>query len=1162
MYKTIDNYCHNENDNGLILIDLPTGAGKTFAVLNFIYDSAINPDNKEKKYFFVTTLKKNLPIREIKERFVKHKAEAQFKEKFLFLDSNTEMVVTNLSNDVIKFIPEDIKKSEEYKDFQHAIKMVQKYQKGKTDFELKGIVADINEDLRIHKEPKFRRMVESLLSKEYKTTEQKIYAIKTDEKWKWLGELYPSVFTRDKQIIFLSMDKLIARNSTIVEPSYQFFSSDIINNSVIFIDEFDATKETVLKNLITNGVEERIDYIDLFNSIYSSLHYHEFPKPLTTPSSQRENSEYKGKTLVDVLDGVTEKADDIYKTYALQFSHKTTDNEANVSKNFLFQDHQFKSILDGNKKYISIVTDKESKINRISFVDDKPALEKENIQFLLGKLRGFISFFSNAVKILAINYMQCMQERRKKDEDEFTYEQSIKSVLNEFQLGATYVDFLTSYILMSTGSRKVKVNNEDFDLTFYQKGFRYYAFEDSPEHDMNSKIMMYSFQTTPEKLMLKFCEKAKVVGISATASLHSVIGNYDLEYFKTKLEDKFCECTNEDKNRMANNFKESTSHYDQVNIEPELIGNRQDEYGINWWEDVFDNEEIREYIFNAIENDVPQDKKNALFCKQRYYRIAVAYKKFIEHSDINSFLCILNKHPKENDSTLNKNILSAIFDCIAGPEPLYNAKNCVRYLTGDDYDNNKDSIIKELEKGKKLFVISVYQTIGAGQNLQYKIPKGVENNLVQINDWKDRNKEKDFDAIYLDRPTNMVVNLGNNLDNESFVKYLYQIEFLQEHDEISLDDVKKHIKKAFKTYTTQHAQFEKVSNLYETDSVKNYCTKAIIQAVGRICRTNTKNRNIYIFAESQIRDFIDPSIIKGRLLNQEFVKLYELLDIEEKKSNEILLLENKANKISVKANGYIKNILQEDWDNKKMENWKRLREVSLMYPTISSENKNVDTLIKNFYIKLPAPGNMYYYYQTSDFNNVNVSFTKDDQCVTEASFAASNLEALMSSKMLKTYFEEKGWATEFDKNDLMMCPTMFNNIYKGALGETVGRYVFEEVIKEELLDITEPKEFELFDYRIKDVPIYIDFKNWHESTDFDDKRTIEKIKKKAGEYEDCRCVIIVNVLAKEGFKQRTIKSDEIEIVTVPSLFVRKTNGIDINREAIKLISAKINEYKN
>lgn len=51
-------------------------------------------------------------------------------------------------------------------------------------------------------EPRFRRLVSDYLAKEYVTVEQRLYAVKTDKKWQWLGKLYPAVFTRDRQVLF------------------------------------------------------------------------------------------------------------------------------------------------------------------------------------------------------------------------------------------------------------------------------------------------------------------------------------------------------------------------------------------------------------------------------------------------------------------------------------------------------------------------------------------------------------------------------------------------------------------------------------------------------------------------------------------------------------------------------------------------------------------------------------------------------------------------------------------------------------------------------------------------------------------------------------------------------------------------------------------------
>lgn len=105
-------------------------------------------------------------------------------------------------------------------------------QKNTNKAELRGFIGSIKDNLRSKSEPNFRKLPQTILAKEFPTVNERIYAIKTNKRWQWLGKLYPAVFTRDKQIIFMSMDKFLMRNATIVELSYMFYNTDIINNAV------------------------------------------------------------------------------------------------------------------------------------------------------------------------------------------------------------------------------------------------------------------------------------------------------------------------------------------------------------------------------------------------------------------------------------------------------------------------------------------------------------------------------------------------------------------------------------------------------------------------------------------------------------------------------------------------------------------------------------------------------------------------------------------------------------------------------------------------------------------------------------------------------------------------------------------------------------------
>lgn len=1159
MYNAIKNYCDNqESTNGLFLIDMPTGFGKTHAVLDYIYEKALDESRSQQKIFFITTLKKNLPKDDLQKRFEKNGQLALFREKFLFVDSNADCVIEKLTADLIRTIPDNIKKTDEYRAFERDVKFIQS--KGNdTNPDVRSITARIKDDLRQKTEPVFRQYISRLICKQYSTVQQRLQAICTSDEWHWLGELYPAVFTRDRQIIFMSIDKFLARNSTIVEPSYMFYNSDIIKDALIFIDEFDATKETLLKNIIQNGLRDRIDYLELFKDIHAALQTKSFPTALTTPSQRRLESDYKGKTLESIIDGFLEKANTIHENYCLQFSHRTILGEADTRQNFMFQDHRYHSILDGNSNFVTTRRDENARINWIDFVKDKPDNDSNNIFVMLGQLRGFVTFFQRGVSILAANYRERKSEQRRPNEDEFTQEAAIRSVLAEFRLERKHIDYLTSEILMASRRKSNTLESPNYDLTFYEKGFRYYSFENDMSHDMQSQIMVCAFQTTPEKILLRFCEKAKVVGISATASVSSVIGNYDIDYLQSKLGRNFHTMNESERAGLREQFENGSKGYKDVAIHVDFLsGTVAGEYSLESWQKVFRDSELAQKAYDRLEEKLPNESRN--YDKERYVRISLAYKHFVQHEDIQSFLCLLTKHPKRGHNSLDLSLLYELFDHIAEENGVYlpkcgSAKSPVVQLDGDEYDSKKDNLIKRLSKGEKLFVISVYQTIGAGQNIQYPVPANRMSQLVKTNDFPSR-EEKDFDAIYLEKPTHLLVQLENNLAEEDFVKYLFQMEFLQQNAELSPPDVLHHVKKAFQCYATQHVANSYAPKAYCKESVIRLSTRIVIQAIGRICRTNLKNPNIYILADERLANDVDVAVADGRLLNPEFSKLVDAIGGKRTKPIETRSLENAASLTSEKVNRFINNLLRDDWTDDRIKKWQDLRLLVLEKPTMSADEVRTNFIAQNFYVQLPQKGSTLFYQQNGDYSDIQTSFQPTREFLYQVSENSARLRDLMSIEGVPNLFVKRGWATEFLPNDYIMSPTLFNNIYKGALGEAVGCYLFQQFTQAKLTEIDDPDTFELFDFKVEGSPIYVDFKHWQESDNFDREQMYNKIFRKL---HDChgKCAIIVNILAKDSYPIHRTGTDLV-ILEIPYLY----NGspLTVNQEAIYAIRRCLNEF--
>ena len=92
---------------------------------------------------------------------------------------------------------------------------------------------------------------------------------------------------------------------------------------------------------------------------------------------------------------------------------------------------------------------------------------------------------------------------------------------------------------------------------------------------------------------------------------------------------------------------------------------------------------------------------------------------------------------------------------------------------------------------------------------------------------------------------------------------------------------------------TSHRNEEAFKNVYKKQSVVLLSTRYVIQAIGRICRTNQKNRNIYIYAD-------DSNIAKAAVIEG-------LCKIGEEKEVSIKMIESQSSYESCFKNGVSSN---------------------------------------------------------------------------------------------------------------------------------------------------------------------------------------------------------------------------------------------------------------
>ena len=223
----------------------------------------------------------------------------------------------------------------------------------------------------------------------------------------------------------------------------------------------------------------------------------------------------------------------------------------------------------------------------------------------------------------------------------------------------------------------------------------------------------------------------------------------------------------------------------------------------------------------------------------------------------------------------------------------------------------------------------------------------------------------------------------------------------------------------------------------------------------------------------------------------------------------------------------------------------------MKHPTLSEEEWRKSPF-KKHYITFGKPLSQYYYSQTEDFDLIQIISENSISGANCVSAQDANLTTVLSKfKLLNELFDKQGYAKEFAPNDHIMSPPLYQNIYKGALGEAIGKEIFNHFgIPLEELD---NDEYEMFDFKVKGRPIYVDFKYWKESARFSANDYYEKVKTKVEKCNDAKTVIIANVRDTDNDNVNTTQCGSFKIIEL-SLICNSQLSV----EAAK----KIGELKN
>ena len=309
-------------------------------------------------------------------------------------------------------------------------------------------------------------------------------------------------------------------------------------------------------------------------------------------------------------------------------------------------------------------------------------------------------------------------------------------------------------------------------------------------------------------------------------------------------------------------------------------------------------------------------------------------------------------------------------------------------------------------------------------------------------------------------PTNLLQNLSFNGEDKytDLAKYLFQQEYLYKNGHLLYAQMKTNIENGFRQVF--FGEISMKSPYTCNGDLYFHTLKIIIQAIGRICRCRSKNKQIYIYANKELVENVQVAC-KQRcpdLLNEEF---RALLKIKQNRG----INASKMEQYSIQSKSVYNEITRAAYavhkNSQNIIEWQNLREFVLKNPTA----KYVTSIYQNLYFKMPDAVSGYSYKQNGRHDIVEMHMDAR-YGLSQVSEQSCDLPIILSVPCVAKMFEEQKYAKDFAKNRYIMSPSLFKQVYLGALGEVVGKCILESQLGWNVQSLNGPSFYEYFDYRM------------------------------------------------------------------------------------------------
>ena len=906
--------------------------------------------------------------------------------------------------------------------------------------------------------------------------------------------------------------------------------------SFIFIDEADTASEELIDNESENATNNSSrDVIKLLITLSRIL---DFKDVFPNYSSQKEKKQFE-KAIERGRKKFIEHFGDVDSNSTL-IPTKEVKELANskVLHNYILRDSVETRVIikqgESAKKYmrdyyLSFPKNSEESKETPAFLITKDQIEEfPSDKYKVFEYKSFLKIASGLLNYFCEFVYPAIVELIKKNEEDDNEMRSLNGTLQTFkELYNVDEDFIKLLHDYKTQNYKKKITGANSGLLSYcDIGYEIFKVK-VPLGGRPAELSRLLVQGTPEQTVVELAENSRVVLVSATANVPS-LKNFNLDFLSNRFGDYFDNFTMEDKKDFEaklnySNHNKSIELISDVSYELKYYGKDKepDDTEETWLERKV--EENFSYLSKEMKMYLTNELTKEGIHRANYYILLIKYYLAMKAAKTKANLMIFQPN-------LEKEVIETLLNIF---DPKLNEENAI--FCANTEKLKKDGFVEKVEnaylEGKTIFLITSLATMGKAVNFTFKAREDEKLIHITPNGWIDdatKPAKRTFDGIAIGDINFSFASKDNSesSNNESsalrlLIDKITEVERLYATNLISNQIKRRIIQEMIINYESLYSFRGEFSTIRKLQGF--YVYKEISQAIGRLYRTPNFSEKMLVLTTKNNHDNL--STIKDSIERKSFIEtpLMTMLmnkvqkeEISKKDSikTKTMPLKNSGELFSRLLGTLLSDALKFK-DKTSIQILEEMRRICIKYGvflteetynSITSEQKDVDiTSIKErLYQKVETSDfikNGYKYKPHDDYSIIDFI---DPKSSSEQGIPVSptnctiqqfrNLEGFYDYKENCGYTYDKVFNGEYI---YILNPTAYNNLFKGALGEFVGKYIFETLFKLPLSRITDPEAYERADFFFAhDNSTAIDFK-CYSNPKVEKESLLEGIKKKA-----------------------------------------------------------------